>query len=39
MAIHGLLSAVDPTKEDRTSYTDRRKHYFIPNDVADKDKK
>ena len=39
MATHGAVSTFDPNAEDWTTYTDRMKHYFIANDVADADKK
>ena len=39
MATHGTVTAFDPSKEDWTCYTDRMKHYFIANEVADAGKK
>ena len=39
MATHGAVSSFNPTAEDWTTYTDRMKHYFVANDVADGGKK
>ena len=39
MATHGAVSSFNPTAEDCTTYTDRMKHYFVANDVADEGKK
>ena len=39
MAARGAVSSFDSTAENWTTYTDRMKHYFVANDVADGGKK
>ena len=39
MAVHGTISAFDPSIESWSAYVERWSHYFVANDIATPEKK